>query len=93
MIVKEEVWEEKTLEDVENLKVELSRRLHLQHNLTQYRVLCSSIAIVFRIPRWIEINLMELESFLLQNHIIEVHIMDHGIKSDKMKDVSGFLLL
>ena len=88
MTVEEEVWEKKSLQEVENLKRELSRKCHVHEILIQYRVMRSSISLVFRIPRWIQVNLTELEPFFIQNHVMEVYLNNYTWESDGTKEVS-----
>ena len=61
-------WEDKTLQDVENFKIELCNRSHLpQSFLTKTSIEKSSIAIVFYLPNKIEIDIDEMKPFFENN--------------------------
>ena len=63
-----EVWEQKTLQDAEELKHELcSDYKLLQMFLLRFKVASSSIAIIFYFPDQVEINMEELEPFFDRN--------------------------
>ena len=64
-------WEEETLQDVENYKTELAVKLQFQPFLPQIHVRRSSIAIVFSIPHWIQINFVP---FFRSKRVIKVCI-------------------
>ena len=69
-------WEEKTLQDAEEYRIELSQRNYYQMFMPQMHVQESSIAIVFSIPHWLQINLEELEPFFRRNEVIRVLFND-----------------
>ena len=64
-------WEKETLQDVENYKIELAIKLQFQPFLPQVHVQPSSIAIVFSIPHWIQINLKHLEPFFRSQKVVK----------------------
>ena len=68
-------WEEKSLQDLENYKNGFANELELQRYLTLIDAERSSIAIVFSIPHWIQINFEQLEPFFRSNGAIKVY---HG---------------
>ena len=72
-------WEKKTLQDVEVYKMELAGELQIQPFLTLIHVQRSSIAIVFSIPHWIEINSVELEPFFLSKKVVKVCLGDFDL--------------
>ena len=86
--MQEEAWEEKTLQDVENFKADICKKYHFQPFLTQIHVSRSSIALVFTIPCWIEINMMDFEPLLRKNHAIQVYMNNYGFEPDGAKEVS-----
>lgn len=69
-------WKNKSLEDMEDYRIKLSIELQFQPFLTQIHVKRSSIAIVFSIPHWIQINFEELEPFFRSNGVIKVCLED-----------------
>ena len=67
-------WEEKTLEDVEQFKIEICNRAHLpQHFLTTMRVQRSSIAITLYLPSKMEVSVDELKQLFKSNKALKVH--------------------
>jgi hypothetical protein len=69
-------WEKETLQDVEDYKTELANKLHFQSFLPQVHVRHSSIAIVFSIPHWIQIDFVELEPFFRSKNVVKVCLGD-----------------
>ena len=69
-------WEKETLQDVEDYKTELASELQFQPFLTQIHVRRSSIAIVFSIPHWIQINFEELEPLFMSKKVVKVFLGD-----------------
>lgn len=67
-------WKNKTLQDVEEFKNELSERYRFQTFLTLIHVQHSSIAIVFSVPHWLQINIEEIEPFLFMKKVIKVFL-------------------
>ena len=69
-------WEKETLQDVEDYKTELAIKLQFQPFLTQIHVQPSSIAVVFSIPHWVQINFEQLEPFFWSKNVVKVHLGD-----------------
>ncbi len=69
-------WEKETLQDVEEYKIELSKELYIQTFLPHIQVIRSSIAIVFSIPHWIQINFVKLEPFFRRKGVVKVYLND-----------------
>lgn len=85
-IMNDKDWEDKTLQDVEDYKIELSQEFHLQSFLPLMHVRRHSIALVFRVPKWIEINIMEHEEFISRHQIIQVY-QDENMVADRTSQV------
>ena len=83
-----EDWENKTLQDAEDYRNELSEKLHFQAFIPQMDVRYSSIAIVFSIPRWIQINIEELEPFFHYKNVNKVYLDEVMCLVDWIKKVS-----
>ena len=69
-------WKKASLQDVEDYKMELASELQFQSFLPQIHVRRSSIAIVFSIPHWIQINFVELEPFFWSENVVKVCLGD-----------------
>ena len=67
-------WEEKTLEDAENFKKELSKECLIQPFLTRMHAKRSSIALIFYLPSSFEVKMEELELFFRTRNICKVHL-------------------
>ena len=65
-------WGEKSLQDLEDYKNGLANELQLQPFLAQIHAKYSSIAIVFSMPQWIQINFEDLEPFFRSHDAIKV---------------------
>ena len=87
-----EDWEKKTLQDAEDYRIELSEKLHFQSFIPRIDVRSSSIAIVFSIPRGIQINTVELEPFFYYKNVNKVYL-DGVCFIDWIKKVSVSFLL
>ncbi len=85
-------WEEKTLQDVEEYKIELSKELYIQTFLPRIQVIRSSIAIVFSIPHWMPIDFVKLEPFFHHKGVIKVYLNDSCL-IDWTREVSGWVPL
>ncbi len=85
-------WEKETLQDVEEYKIELSKELYIQTFLPRIQVIRSSIAIVFSIPRGIQINFVKLEPFFHYKGVIKVYLNGSSL-IDWTKEVSGWVPL
>jgi hypothetical protein len=70
-------WEKETLQDVEDYKTDLAGELQFQPFLTQIHVKRSSIAIVFSIPHWIQIDFIKLQPFFMSRNVIKVYLGGH----------------
>ena len=82
-----EDWEKETLQDAEDYRIELSEILHFQAFIPRIDVRFSSIAIVFSIPRGIQINFVELEPFFHYKNVSKVYL-DEVCLIDWIKKVS-----
>ena len=82
-----ENWEKETLQDAEDYRIELSEKLHFQAFIPRMDVRYSSIAIVFSIPRWIQISFVELEPFFHYKNVNKVYL-DGNCLVDWIKKVS-----
>lgn len=72
--MEEEGWKSKTLQDVENFRLELSKQCHFLPYLTQIHVTPGSVALVVTIPCWIEIDIVKLDPvFLIKNGAHQVY--------------------
>ena len=80
-------WENQTLQDAENFRVEFAQEYNLQPFVPRMDLLPSSIAIVICLPHWLEINLDELWGFFNRNGVKNVY-MDGPI--DWMKKVAKY---
>lgn len=69
-------WKTKSLQDAESYKVRLAFQLQIQSFLPKIHVKPSSIAIVFSIPRWIQINFEKLVPFFQSEGVIKVCLGD-----------------
>ena len=59
-----EMWEEKTLQDMENYRVQFAEKANCEQFLVKSIPIRSSVTILFNIPSWIQLNLVKLYSFL-----------------------------
>lgn len=66
-------WENQTLEDAEQYKIDFAKECRMQSFLAQVRVEESSIAIIFYLPPWIEVNMYDLMPFFKRNGVITCH--------------------
>ena len=85
-------WKKATLQDVEDYKIKLAGELQFQPFLTQIHVRRSSIAIVFSIPHWIQINFVELEPFFRSKNVVKVCLGDFCLM-DLTKQVNNAIIL
>ena len=68
-------WENKTLEDAQQLKIEVCNEWHLPQSFTtRMCVQRSSVAIVFYMPRQIEICLEDLKPLLHRNKVDKMYV-------------------
>ncbi len=67
-------WEEQTLQDVEEYKIELAEKLYIQTFLLHTLPIHSSI--VFSIPHWMPIDFVELKPFFHHKGVIKVSLND-----------------
>ena len=71
-------WEMRTLQDVEELKIELFRKLNFQPFLARVHVRPSSIAFIMYFPCWIEISprITAMLSFFQLQEVAKVYLDD-----------------
>ena len=75
VMVMDPMWENKTLEDAQQLKIEVCNECHLPQSFTtRMCVQRSSVAIVFYIPCQIEICLEDLKPLLHRNKVAKVYV-------------------
>ena len=79
-------WENQTLQDAENFRVELAQEYNLLPFVPLVNLFKSSIAIVICLPHWLEINLDKLSGFFNRNKVKKVFV-DGPI--DWLKKVGG----
>ena len=79
-------WENQTLQDAENFRVQFAEEHNLQPFVPRMDIVPSSIAIVICLPHWLEINLDELWGFFNRNGVKRVFMDGH---IDWMKKVRG----
>ena len=76
ILIMGDVWEQKTLQDVEELKIQLSGNCNLlQKFLTRVEVTLS--AIIFYFPCQVQINMKEMEPFFEKNIVIKAFSDDY----------------
>ena len=78
-------WEKKNLQDVEDYNIELATVLQVQPFLTQVHVQRSSIAIVFSIPHWLDINFEQLKPFFKSKNVVKVNLGNFCVIEDLTK--------
>lgn len=79
-------WENRTLQDAEDFKVEFAKECHFQPFLPRIYAQLSSIAIVFSIPYWIELNMDKLKPLFKKNNVVKV-LMDNIYVINWIKEV------
>ncbi len=84
-------WEKETLQDVEEYINEFFEELCIQNFLARFQVIRSSIAIVFSIPHWMQINFVKLEPFFHYKGVVKVYLNDLCL-IDWTKEVSGWII-
>lgn len=68
-------WEQKTLEDVEQFKIELCNECHLpQHFLTTTRMHHSSIAIIIYLPKEMDVTVDEMKDLFKKSEVTKVFL-------------------
>lgn len=67
-----EEWEEKTLQDVEDYRTEMCKESSFKLYVSRANPQKSSIAIVFSMPRSIQINIKKLEPFFYKKKVLKV---------------------
>ena len=69
-------WEENTLQDAENFKIELAEECFVQPLLARIHANRSSVALIFYLPPWFEVRMDQLEQFFRTKNIHKVHLDD-----------------
>ena len=67
-------WENKTLQDVEYYKNELADLCHIQRLFGRINIPRSSIALIFYIPCWFEVEKEKLEPFFRKHNVRKVYL-------------------
>ena len=84
-------WENQTLQDAENFRVEFAQEYYLQPFVPRMDIVPSSIAIVICLPHWLEINLDKLSGFFNRNRVKRVFMDGHVDWMMKVRGCKSFM--
>lgn len=66
-------WESRTLQDAEDFKVEFAKECHFQQFLPRIHAEVSSIALIFCMPHWIEIDSSNIKALFKKNNVVKFY--------------------